>query len=231
MAEIIRIDESTTRIEDGQVRFFLLEGREKALLIDTGMTTADAKEIAESLTGLPVVLLNTHADRDHISGNRAFDETYMSPAEEENYIANGYDGTQARIIPVRERDIIDLGDRPLEIIDNPGHTPGSIAILDVNRRVLIGGDAIQDGNIFMFGKYRNIRQYVESLQHIQSYRNRFDTVYASHGTFEVMPEMIDLLISGAKEIIAGNVTGTEVDMFGTKACLYRFPYAGFLCDL
>lgn len=231
MAEIIRIDESTTRIEDGQVRFFLLEGREKALLIDTGMTTADAKEIAESLTDLPVVLLNTHADRDHIAGNRAFDETYMSPAEEENYIANGYDGTRGRIIPVRERDIIDLGDRPLEIIDNPGHTPGSIAILDVNRRVLIGGDAIQDGNIFMFGKYRNIRQYAESLQHIQSYRNRFDTVYASHGTFEVGPEMLDLLISGAEEIIAGNVTGTEVDMFGRKVCLYRFPYAGFLCDL
>lgn len=44
MAEIIRIDESTTRIEDGQVRFFLLEGREKALLIDTGMTTADARK-------------------------------------------------------------------------------------------------------------------------------------------------------------------------------------------
>ena len=93
MSEIIRIDESTTRIEDGHVRFFLLEGREKALLIDTGMTAADAKEIAESLTDLPVVLLNTHADRDHIAGNKVFDETYMSPAEEENYIANGYDGT------------------------------------------------------------------------------------------------------------------------------------------
>jgi hypothetical protein len=43
--------------------------------------------------------------------------------------------------------------------------------------------------------------------------------------------MIDLLIAGANEIIAGNVTGTKVDIFGRKACLYRFPYAGFLCDL
>ena len=43
------------------------------------------------------------------------------------------------MIPLKEGDIIDLGDRPLEIIDNPGHTPGSIAILDVKNRVLIGG--------------------------------------------------------------------------------------------
>ena len=42
-------------------------------------------------------------------------------------------------------DIIDLGDRPLKIIDIPGHTPGSIAILDVKNRVLISGDSV-DGN-------------------------------------------------------------------------------------
>lgn len=231
MAEIIRIDDTTRRIEDGHVRAFLLEGKTKALLIDTGMTMSDAKAIAESLTDLPVILLNTHADRDHIAGNRDFDETYMSPAEEENYFANGYDGTWGRIVPVREGDLIDLGERPLEIIDNPGHTPGSIAILDINKRVLIGGDAIQDGYIFMFGKFRNIGQYTQSLRHIQSYTERFDQVYASHGTFCVGPELIDKLIAGAEEIMAGKASGTEVDIFGKKAFLYKFPYAGFLCDL
>ena len=39
MAELVRIDKDTVRIEDGGVRFFLLEGSEKALLIDTGMNT------------------------------------------------------------------------------------------------------------------------------------------------------------------------------------------------
>ena len=38
--EIIRINSSTWRIEDGGVRFFLLTGREKALLIDSGMGTS-----------------------------------------------------------------------------------------------------------------------------------------------------------------------------------------------
>ena len=234
MAELVRIDKDTVRIEDGGVRFFLLEGSEKALLIDTGMNTPDAKKIAESFTDLPLILINTHADRDHISGNPSFDTFYMSPAEAENYAF----GTQQTVsdvrsgmIPVKEGDIIDLGDRPLEIIDNPGHTPGSIAILDVKNRVLIGGDAIQDGNIFMFGKFRDIDRYAASLQHILEYRDRFDVVYPSHGTFPVSPELIRMLIGGAQEIIASTAESTTVELFGMKIRLFKFPYAGFLCDL
>ena len=244
MAQIIRIDEKTVRIEDGGVRFFLLEGTEKALLVDTGMNTPDAKAIAESLTELPLSLINTHADRDHISGNLSFDTFYMSPAEMENY-ASGIQQTTpevaaqqqttpevvGRILTVREGDLIDLGERPLLVIDNPGHTPGSIAILDIKNRVLIGGDAIQDGNIFMFGKYRNIEQYVKSLEHIREYGDRFDVVYPSHGTFPVSPELIDDLIGGAQKIIAGTAESTVIELFGRKIRLFRFPYAGFLCDL
>ena len=62
MAQIIRIDEKTVRIEDGGVRFFLLEGTEKALLVDTGMNTLDAKAIAESLTELPKLTDNGNID-------------------------------------------------------------------------------------------------------------------------------------------------------------------------
>lgn len=61
-------------------------------------------------------------------------------------------------------DRIDLGERPLEIISLPGHTPGSIAILDVNNRVLISEDPIQDGLIFMFGVQREIHAYSKSLK-------------------------------------------------------------------
>ena len=89
MAEIIKINENTWRMEDDGVRFYLLCGKEKAALIDSGMNTPDAKEIAEGLTKLPIILINTHADRDHISGNAAFSEFYMSPAEEGNLINHG----------------------------------------------------------------------------------------------------------------------------------------------
>ena len=105
MSEVIRINEDTYRVEDGGVRFFIFCGKDKAAIIDTGMNAPDARKIAESVTDLPLILINTHADLDHISGNGAFDAAYMSPAEEDNYREHGGKGA---IIPVREGDVINL---------------------------------------------------------------------------------------------------------------------------
>lgn len=228
MADIIQINDTTWRIEDNGVRFFLLAGTKKALLIDSGMNTPNAKQIAESITKLPIMLLNTHADPDHISGNGGFDYFYMHPDEEDNYRAHGWLGI---IRPVKEDDIIDLGNRPLKILFIPGHTPGSIAVLDINSRVLISGDTIQDGNIFMFKEGRNLPLYVESLKKLSMYIDEFDTIYPSHGSFPVYPDLIARLIEGAEQIVNGTAKGKVVDMFGTPVMLYKFPYAGFLCDI
>ena len=65
--EIVQINYDTWRVEDNGVRFFLLAGTEHAMLIDSGMTVHNARDIATSLTSLPLTLLNTHADMDHMS--------------------------------------------------------------------------------------------------------------------------------------------------------------------
>ena len=228
MDNVIQINENTWRIEDGQVRFYLFCGTEKAALIDSGMNKPDARKIAESLTPLPLILINTHADPDHISGSGAFDSVFMSPAEEENYRAHGGKGT---VVPVREGDVIDLGGRPLRIIDIPGHTPGSIAILDEKNRVLVSGDSIQNGNIFMFGERRDLALYAESLRHLAAYDGLYDEIYPMHGTFPVTPELTGKLLSATEEIMADRAAGTPVDLFGRKVCLYKFPFAGFLCGM
>ena len=228
MAETIRINENTWRIEDDGVRFFLLCGKEKAALIDTGMNTKNARAIAEGLTSLPTILVNTHGDVDHIAGNGDFDACYMSAAEERNYRNNG--GSTA-LIPVSEGDVIDLGGRELLIIDIPGHTPGSIAILDVQNRVLISGDTVQDAHIFMFGEARDLNRYIESLKHLAEYDGRYDAVYPMHGTFPVLPDLRAKLLEGAQSIVDKKASGKVVEVFGTKVYLYRFDYAAFLCDL
>ena len=227
MAEIIQIDKKTWRIEDEMVRFFLFCGETKAALIDTGMNAPNARQIAESITSLPLILINTHADRDHISGNGEFDEAYMSPAEEENYRDHGNTG---KIVPIHDEDEINLGGRILKIIDLPGHTKGSIAILDTNNRVLVGGDSIQDGNIFMFGPQRNLKTYIESLKKLSAYEGIYDEVYAMHGTFPVAPTIIPKLIEGAQQILDGKASGSPVNIFGNEVLLYKFDYAGFLCS-
>ena len=201
--EIIRIDDRTWRIEDGMVRCYLLAGAEKALLIDTGMTLKNAREIAEGLTDAPVELACTHGDPDHIAGNAAFPRFYMHPAEEPNYRAFGGPG---EIVPVGEGDVLELGDRALEVIELPGHTPGSIALLDRTRRALISGDPIQTGAIFMFGPGRDLKQYYASLRKIQKRAGEFDEIWPAHGAFPVEPEQIGKLIAGTERVLTGQAT-------------------------
>ena len=225
-----KVNEDTWIIEEGGVRFFLLKGTEKALLIDSGMMIRNARDIAASLTDLPVSLLNTHADMDHIGSIAQFDSFYMHPDEEENYRQGGRGGT---IIPVNEGDVLDLGGRRLEIIHLPGHTPGSIAILDINNRVLISGDPIQDGHIFMFGTFRNMEKYVESLEHLQTFEDRFDEIWPSHAALPADKALIGQLIGGAKKILAGEAEdcAKEAEFHGNKVKAYDLGFATLLCNL
>lgn len=230
MHETTLIYEKTWAIDDGGVRFFLLEGENEALLIDTGMNAPDARKIAEGLTTKPVKLLNTHADPDHISGNAAFAEFMMHPAEAGNLLDHG--GSAEGLKPVSGGDTLDLGGRPLVIIDLPGHTPGSIAVLDVNARALFSGDPIQDGNIYMFGARRDLSRYTESLQALwHDHRGEFDLVYPSHGSLPVSPGIIPELIAGAKSILDGRIPGKPLDLWGRPIRLCKVGCAGFLCDI
>ena len=226
--EIIRMNENSWRVEDNGVRFFLLTGTEKALLIDSGMNVKNAREIAEGLTDLPVSLLNTHADRDHIGCNEQFESFYMHPAEEPIYRRSGKAG---EIIPVKEGDIIDLGNRELRIIDLPGHTPGSIAILDLEHRVLISGDPLQEhGRIFMFGDHRDMKKYISSLERLEKRKNEFDEIWPSHADIPISPEIIDKLRIGAQDVLDGKVQGRKAKVHGMSIVVYDLGFSAFLCS-
>lgn len=226
--EVIQIDENTWRIENMHVRFFLLTGTKKALLIDSGMNVENVKEIVAGITNLPLELINTHADIDHIGANEEFDSFMMSPAECSNYFNTK--NKSGNFIPVYEGDIIDLGDRELEIVLLSGHTPGSIGILDKGKRVIFTGDPIQDGQIYMFGVQREMHAYLCSLKHLDKYRGKFDLIYPSHGSIPVKPEIIDKLYEAGKRILAGECTGKEEELFGNKIRRVDMGVATFLIE-
>ncbi len=226
--QVIRIDDQTWRIEDNGVRCFLLAGSEWALLVDSGMTLTNIREIAESVTSLPIRLLNTHADMDHVCGNGGFETFYMHPSEYGNYFSER--PVRDCVIPLWDGDVIDPGGRPLRVIGLPGHTPGSIGLLDESRRALVGGDPIQDGEIFMFGTWRNILAYKHSLMRLEKFADMFDTVYPSHGTFPVPADIIPKLIEGAEKIINGEIPWTAAEFMGTPLRRYDVGVAAFLCD-
>ena len=226
--EIIPINENSWRIEDRGVRCFLLTGSEKALLIDSGRELHTARDIAESLTDLPVMLLNTPADGDHTGSNEQFESFYMHPDEEAHFRRGGRGGT---IIPVREGDNLDLGGRELRIIDLPGHTPGSIAVLDVGNRVLISGDPVQEhGRIFMFGAHRNMENYIRSLEHLETFTAEFDEIWPSHADIPISPALIRKLHDGARDVLDGKVAGSPVEVHGNQVIAYDLGFCTLLCD-
>lgn len=204
--ELEKLRDGMWSIEEDGVRSFLLEGEREALLVDTGYGTGDILKAVRSLTEKPVFVVNTHADIDHLGCNALFERVYMHPAEFARYYEEAIPKTAP--LPIFEGDIIDLGAFRLEVILTPGHTPGSIMLLERERRFLIAGDSVQCGNIYMFGSGRSMPAYIASLIMLEKkYVSAFDTVYASHDATEVPPDVIPMLIAAATDVVEGRVQG------------------------
>jgi glyoxylase-like metal-dependent hydrolase (beta-lactamase superfamily II) len=60
--------------EPGHVNSYLVQGSESAVLLDTGLGIANIRRVAESLSGKPIQVINSHYHFDHSGGNRLFDD-------------------------------------------------------------------------------------------------------------------------------------------------------------
>ena len=84
--EVYRIGPGTTALyEPGhwqEAISYLIEGRDRAILFDTGLGIGDIKAVVDLLTSLPVLVVNSHEHFDHIGGDRQFAEIAVadSPA-------------------------------------------------------------------------------------------------------------------------------------------------------
>ncbi|MBQ8831463.1 MAG: MBL fold metallo-hydrolase [Oscillospiraceae bacterium] len=223
--EAVRIDENTYRIENIGVRSYLFIGNSKALLIDTGFGNCGSI-IAEinKITDKPVMLVNSHADPDHLGSNREFDMAFMHSDEIAHY--KKHMGEDAPVSPLTEGDIIDIGGRQFEVIHIPGHTPGSIALLDRKNRIIMTGDTVSKGTVYMFGEMRNLPTYMESLKKLISMSDSFDTVYPSHGTFPLTHYQISANLEAAEKLAAGELEAQEPPM-PVPAKLYSYKDASF----
>ena len=192
-------------IDEGGVRCFLVIGSDRALLIDTGFGKGDLRATVETLTALPVTVIQTHTDGDHFGATSQFDQVLMHPSEFDYFTSKG--GRHPGLNPVWEDEQIVCGLYTFRVILIPGHTPGSIALLEENRRFLIGGDSLQAGAIFMFGPGRNMPAYLASMRKLESRRSAFDTILASHHDLSVPADILPDLIEAAELQIAGKLQG------------------------
>lgn len=226
---LVKIDDNTYSFEDSFVRCFLLLGKEKALWVDSGVSGADLKALAREITELPTVLINTHGDGDHTSGNGSFDRYYM---HSEDYVSSGLKEKcpESRCEYVADGTTIDLGGRILEIWEIPGHTKGSIAILDVNTRRLIAGDSVQNGIIYMFGEKRAPKRFDDSLNKLIGKSDKYDTVLCSHGERELPAEYVGKVKNCWQLVLAGKAEGIKENLWGNPVTTYKFEDCGFYCD-
>ncbi len=210
MNHITKVMEHFWIFEEEGVRSFFFEGRERAMLVDTGFGTLRLREMARELTQLPIMLVNTHTDKDHTGCNRDFKPVYMHPAEMD-YYKNALPAgcSMEDVCPLWEGEVIDLDYWRFEVILTPGHTPGSIMLLEREKRMLISGDTIQDGDIFMFGPGRNMPAFQCSLKKMIAMADAFDSIWPSHGSYPLKPDIISGILKGSQELAAGKLSGVE----------------------
>jgi glyoxylase-like metal-dependent hydrolase (beta-lactamase superfamily II) len=65
--------------EPGHVNCFLIEGTERAALIDTGLGMADISAAVRRITPKPALAINTHSHSDHRGGNHHFADVAAHP--------------------------------------------------------------------------------------------------------------------------------------------------------
>jgi len=92
---------------------------------------------------------------------------------------------------VSDGDVINLGDRRLRVLHLPGHTPGSICLLDDESGDLFSGDVIYDDILLDELHESDIDQYVASMLRLRSLPIR--TVYPGHGDPFDHARMIEII--------------------------------------
>lgn len=199
-------------IEQNGVRCFLLEGMDEALLVDSCFG-GELAELCRLHASHPVQLLLTHSDPDHTGCVEQFDYFHMHPSEFDRWCSMGHDLKKA--IPIWEGETIELsgnylvGGYKLNVLNLPGHTPGSIGLLAKKRRFLIAGDVIQNSHIYMFGPGRNLGAYRASLLKLMSLEDSIDRIYCSHGDLVVHPSFVRQMYRFVNDIMRGVIKESE----------------------
>lgn len=231
-----------------KVHSFLLLGSEKAALIDTGLGIDNIKRITDQLTDLPITVITTHVHIDHIGCHGKFDEIYVHELEKD-WLINGIKGlpieqirkdigrditlpTPASFDPasytpfqghpsetMKDRDIINPGNRPLTILHTPGHSPGHVCILDENSGYLFTGDLLYTGTpVYAFYPTTNPVDLVDSLERIANLSG-LKRIYGSHNQLGLDIHILEDVKEAVKELREKNAIrhGSGLHTFGRFA--------------
>ena len=204
---------------------YLLCGQEKALLIDTGLGVANIGGIVDSLTKLPVLAVTTHVHWDHIGGHQYFDNIAVHEQEKDwlsvkfpiplQTVKNNltkfpcdfpaefdidtyciFQGMPQRILI--DGDWLDLGNRNIEVVHTPGHSPGHCCFYEPGRNYLFSGDLIYRGCLYAFYPTTDPQLFYHSVKRIQEYK--ISRILPGHHQLSIPVSLIDEIEAGFAQI-------------------------------
>ncbi len=211
---------------------YLILGRQRALLFDTGMGIGDLKALTSKLTTLLVTVLNSHTHNDHVGDNWQFDTVYGMDTEFTRQNAKGSKAdAQAEIAPgelcgalpagfnpsayatrpwhvtkwLHNGDSIDLGGRTIEVIATPGHTPDSICLFDHANGLLFSGDTYYPGPIWLFRPETDFVAYGKSVRRLAALQPRVRLVLGAHNVPVAPSQVLGELAAAFDKVQAGQV--------------------------
>lgn len=231
---------------DEEVIAYLLLGSERAVLIDTGMGIGDIQAEVANLTDLPVIVVNTHAHFDHMGDNHHFADVwifdhdwevnrlkqghataeiahYMGPNSYRN-LPPGFDPSTYAIRPspvtrrLRHLETIDLGGRSLTVHHTPGHSPGSICLLDNRDRLLFTGDTYYPGTLVAHLNGSDFSAYRASIEYLVGLLDQVNHLCPSHNEAYAPKQDLERVATAFEQIVAGqapdeSLAGSEVHNF------------------
>jgi hydroxyacylglutathione hydrolase len=159
---------------------FLFFGTNRILQIDTGAGGLEVrptidKVIADWLRAkgqksIHLVVAHSHAHGDHIAGDKEFvgrpDTTVVGHSPQEVAAFFSIHSWPEEIVP------FDLGGRVLDIVPSPGHEPAEISVFDRRTRLLLTGDELYPGRLYI--PARQFQAYRRSIDRVLDFTRSRD---------------------------------------------------------
>jgi endoglucanase len=200
--------------EPANVFSYLIVGKEKALLYDTGFGFGDLAATVKEITPLPIEVVLSHGHYDHVCGAAQFEFAHIHIAEfelaqrhasrtaranaieknadklpenfdKEKYL-NAGTGDIRRMWPRRS---FELGGLTVDVVPMEGHTFGSVGLLVREAAVLFAGDAFGSHLWLFLEESLPIPQYVDMLDRVKELP--FNTFYLGHSNEPLPKSEID----------------------------------------
>lgn len=183
------------RHQQGVISFLIL-GTKKSNLFDTGMGIRDISTIIDQLTDLEVMVVYSRTHLDQIGDNHCFSNIFVYddvslesiiPGIPEGFVPQSCDFKpvdRERISFSHENDVIDIGDRPLQVLHTPDQSPDSIMLLDNLNRSLFTGDTFYPDWLFAFiGEEwggSDLMVYAKTIQELTRLVPKLNYLFCTH---------------------------------------------------